>query len=180
MPHLAKGGAGAYLKGMAGISERKPDSALAALLPDADFADAFALAIAGKLNANEAAQRAFGRVPAWVSWLMALRNRLVRPFGLKTAVDDNLRVARIGYFPVVEANESRVVLGFPDRHLDFRVVVVAESLHEGTLVTATTLVRTHNRFGRVYLAFVRPFHRVIVPAMLRQVKKSDAISRGSA
>jgi hypothetical protein len=36
-------------------------------------------------------------------------------------------------------------------------------------VTATTLVKTHNWFGRTYLAIIIPFHRLIVPALLRQV-----------
>lgn len=36
-------------------------------------------------------------------------------------------------------------------------------------VTATTPVMTHNLPGRVYLATIMPFHRIIVPAMLRQV-----------
>ena len=36
-------------------------------------------------------------------------------------------------------------------------------------VTATTLVLTHNRLGRTYLALILPFHRLIVRAMLRRV-----------
>ncbi|MGL4560515.1 MAG: DUF2867 domain-containing protein, partial [Afipia sp.] len=32
-----------------------------------------------------------------------------------------------------------------------------------------TLVMTHNLLGRAYLATIMPFHRIIVPAMLRQV-----------
>jgi Protein of unknown function (DUF2867) len=39
----------------------------------------------------------------------------------------------------------------------------------GQQVTATTLVKTHNVFGRLYLAIILPFHRLIVPAMLRQI-----------
>ncbi|MGY4574689.1 hypothetical protein ACVWY5_007759 [Bradyrhizobium sp. USDA 3256] len=35
-------------------------------------------------------------------------------------------------------------------------------------ITATTLVHTHNWFGRAYLAVILPFHRLIVPAMLRK------------
>jgi hypothetical protein len=31
-------------------------------------------------------------------------------------------------------------------------------------VTATTLVKTHNVFGRRYLALIQPFHRLTVPA----------------
>ena len=36
-------------------------------------------------------------------------------------------------------------------------------------VTATTLVLTHNPFGRVYLAVILPFHRLIARSMLRQL-----------
>jgi hypothetical protein len=40
----------------------------------------------------------------------------------------------------------------------------------GQRVTATTVVRTHNRLGRAYLAVVLPFHRLIVRAMLDQIR----------
>ncbi len=36
-------------------------------------------------------------------------------------------------------------------------------------ISATTLVETHNLLGRLYLAIVKPFHRMIVPAMLAQL-----------
>ena len=36
-------------------------------------------------------------------------------------------------------------------------------------VTASTVVKTHNLLGRADLAIVKPFHRIIVPAMLAQV-----------
>jgi hypothetical protein len=36
-------------------------------------------------------------------------------------------------------------------------------------VTLTTLVKTHNLFGRIYLATITPFHRRIAPAMLRRI-----------
>jgi hypothetical protein len=69
----------------------------------------------------------------------------------------------------VSETPDRLVAGFNDRHLDFRVVIdVAGS---GTLrnVTATTLVLTHNWLGRTYLAIIRPFHRLILRAMMQQV-----------
>ena len=59
--------------------------------------------------------------------------------------------------------------GFNDRHLDFRLIVDVTPSGEARQVTATTLVRTHNRLGRLYLAIIMPFHRLIVPAMLRRV-----------
>jgi hypothetical protein len=38
-------------------------------------------------------------------------------------------------------------------------------------VTATTLVRTHNLVGRLYLLVITPFHRVIVRTMLAQAAR---------
>jgi hypothetical protein len=160
---------------MTNVIERAPDPALRTLLPGADFADAFALAVPGKLNASEASRRVMGRTPSWAARLMAVRDCLVTPFGLKTSAQHvNPNVDRVGFFPVVEADDSHVVLGFPDRHLDFRVVVATEPRHDETLITVTTLVRTHNLLGRVYLACIKPFHRLIVPAMLRQAREAGA------
>ncbi len=36
-------------------------------------------------------------------------------------------------------------------------------------VTATTLVLTHNRLGRSYLACILPFHRLVVRGMLQRL-----------
>ena len=52
---------------------------------------------------------------------------------------------------------------------DFLVVIdVVDRDNRAHEVTATTLVKTHNLFGRVYLDAVLPFHRHIVPALLAQ------------
>ena len=67
---------------------------------------------------------------------------------------------------------ERVVLGLDDRHLDFRLIVDVVPLAQRRQVTLTTVVRTHNAFGRAYLATILPFHRVIVRTMLRRAAKS--------
>ena len=101
---------------------------------------------------------------------MALRNYLVTPFGLKTPSPIRTVSARtVGIFPVLSETPGRLVAGFDDRHLDFRVVVDVASSSDGQRVTATTLVLTHNRLGRAYLAIILPFHRLIVRSMLRRV-----------
>ena len=53
-------------------------------LPGADWADCFETQVqVSDLSAEAAARRAFDHMPGWVEGLMAIRNMLVRPFGLK-------------------------------------------------------------------------------------------------
>jgi hypothetical protein len=110
------------------------------------------------------------RQPRWAEALLSLRNFLVAPLGLKTSgAHPGVSRDMIGIFPVVSATPDRLIAGFNDRHLDFRVVADVTAPGGIWQVTATTVVRTHNWLGRTYLAIVMPFHRLIVPALLRQV-----------
>ncbi|MFA6267988.1 MAG: DUF2867 domain-containing protein [Pseudolabrys sp.] len=146
------------------------DASVRRLLPGAQFADTFRVATNGaSLNARQAAERMLGRQPRWIAALMRLRNAIVTPLGLKTPSHARpMTVDSIGAFPVITETPERIVAGFDDKHLDFRVVVDVSGSPPGQ-VTATTLVKTHNLLGRAYLATIMPFHRVIVPAMLRQI-----------
>ena len=142
-----------------------------ALLAGAQYVDAFRITVDGAaLDARRAAERMMARGPRWVEALLALRNRLVAPFGLKTPdPTGNGAADSIGIFPVVSETPDRLVAGFNDHHLDFRVVIDVAASSHGQDVTATTLVLTHNRLGRTYLAIILPFHRLIARTMLRQV-----------
>ena len=142
-----------------------------ALLAGAQFVDAYSIAIEGAaLDARQAAEKMLAPAPRWIGALLALRNFLVAPFGLKTSAPDEPGTRdTIGIFPVVDQAPDRLVAGLNDKHLDFRLVVDVASAGHTQRVTATTLVLTHNLLGRTYLAIIRPFHRLVVPAMLRQV-----------
>jgi len=149
----------------------EPNVETGALLPGAQFVDAFSIAVDDDaLDARQAAQRMLGGSPRWIRALIALRNSLVAPFGLKTPVPRKpAGLDSIGAFPVISEAPDRLVTGFNDKHLDFRVVVDVATQAGERRVTATTLVLTHNLPGRIYLAIILPFHRLIVPSMLRQV-----------
>lgn len=149
----------------------EPNVDTGALLAGAQYIDAFRITVDGTaLDARRAAEKMLGRGPRWIEALMGLRNRLVAPFGLKTPLPTRAAAANsVGMFPIVSETPHRLVAGFNDKHLDFRVVVdVAPSSH-GQDVTATTLVLTHNLLGRSYLAIILPFHRLIARTMLRQL-----------
>lgn len=153
------------------VRDLKADAGMKGLLPGAQFADAFRVAVNDDtLTARQAAERMFLRLPRWIDGLMKLRNLVVAPLGLKTPTHTKTIVAdSIGPFPVISDTPQRLVAGFNDKHLDFRVIVDVTGSVPDRQVTATTLVMTHNLLGRIYLATIMPFHRIIVPAMLRQV-----------
>ena len=149
----------------------EPNGDTGALLTGAQFSDAYSIAVDGvTLDARHAAEKMLGRSPRWIEVLLALRNYLVAPFGLKTEAPNETGAADIiGIFPIVSQTPGRLVAGFNDKHLDFRVVVDVTASGQGQRVTATTLVLTHNLLGRIYLAIILPFHRLITRTMLRQV-----------
>lgn len=148
-------------------------------LPEANWADSYSVDIRCKnLNATGVAEAMFGDVPRWVRALLALRNRIVRVFGLKSAELVMTDQEKIGGFPVLASTDDHVLLGFDDRHLDFRILIcVEEILSDHQRVIVTTLVKRHNLFGRVYIFVVTPFHRLIVRSFLRRFLASPAFIR---
>lgn len=158
------------------VREVKPDVDRDSVLAGAQFADAFRVTIPDVgLDARGAAERIFSRSPRWVEALLELRNLIVAPFGLKTSGSGAPNAGgMIGIFPVLDETPQRLIAGFDDHHLDFRVVVDVAPAGAGQDVTTTTLVLTHNRLGRAYLAVIMPFHRMVAKAMLRQVCRAPA------
>ena len=153
------------------VREVTPEIDPATLLAGAQFIDAYRVAVDGAaLDARKAAERMFARGPRWIEALLKLRNLVVAPFGLKTSGEGEPATGgMIGIFPVVSETPERLVAGFNDHHLDFRVVVDVTAKGGGQEVTTTTLVLTHNWLGRTYLAVIMPFHRLIARAMLQQI-----------
>ena len=115
----------------------------------------------------------FFHMPGWVRALLAARDTMVSPFGLKTGGPEDQRpptraeitgCTYCGVFAVHSATPDEVILGADDRHLDFRVSILRSVPDD--LVAISTWVHPHNRFGWAYLALVYPFHRIIVARCL--------------
>jgi uncharacterized protein DUF2867 len=71
------------------VHEVDPNVDSDALLAGAQFADAYSIAIDGAaLDARQAAEKMLARAPLWIEVLLALRNLLVTPLGLKTSAPD--------------------------------------------------------------------------------------------
>jgi len=119
--------------------------------------------------------------PKWVNSLFNLRNRIVKVFGLKSG-DPSLtqeqivaafkaeKGQKLGFFEVYESNEHELILGETDKHLDFKVSIINTPVSENTsALNMTTVVKFNNVFGKLYFLPVKPFHKLIVPKMLKEI-----------
>ena len=140
---------------------------------DADLLDCYAAPLpAGSTDMRAIAQAILGRPSWWAQRLLALRDGFARRAGLQTTADIRRSTPdgqRIGFFPIRSATDDEIILGEDDRHLDFRVSLLREKRRDGAdRIAVTTVVRCHNRLGRLYLSAIEPFHRMIVRSSLRR------------
>lgn len=150
----------------------------AGLLDGLDYADAFWIGreIRDLEQLTDFSRAVFGVPPLSVRALFHLRNRIASLFGLRTSGDPTPERSanppgledRVGLFTVMGVADDELVLGEDDRHLDFRVSVLRQDGPGRPGVTVTTLVHFHNLLGQAYFAAVKPFHRLIVPVMMRR------------
>ncbi|MGZ5831099.1 MAG: DUF2867 domain-containing protein [Telluria sp.] len=155
-----------------------PQSKLAALLPDAHFFDCYELQQDfGERTALEIYLDCLTRTPGWVDALMSLRNRIVSRLGLKDlgalgALDRTKKAGayqvgdRVGIFSLRYLSDEEVVLGDDDRHLHVQVSICKLQRAGQACVAVSTVVHVKNLLGRVYMLFVTPLHKRIVPAVL--------------
>lgn len=119
-------------------------------------------------------QALLGHNPRWVTKLLILRNRFAARAGLDVAPDAIIRSFErkpdyavgdtIGPWPIFYVSETELIAGRDNHHLDFRFSV----LKLGPTVAFSTLCNVHNRFGKIYLFFVAPFHRLGMRYLLRR------------
>lgn len=126
----------------------------------------------------------FSFSPKWIGNLFALRNKIVSVFGLKTGdglaqkeeVLQNFKGQigdKVGIFKVFDKTDGEIILGENDSHLNFRVSLLLVPKQDHTKdITISTVVHFNNWFGKLYFFPVKPFHRLIVPAMLKSTIKN--------
>ena len=173
------------LRRMAGLTRRAgrvqaapppTDGLLAGSVPD--VADSFTVALppGASTDVDVWRRRVFASPPVIVRRLLRLRDALARPLGLREASGAD----PFEGFPVLGRREHEVLMGLDDRHLDFRVSLrLLRSGGAPESLQLTTTVTFHGALGRLYFVLVRPFHRRIVPAMLRSAVSREPGTMGA-
>lgn len=97
------------------------DSLINNYLP-ADYLDSFSKEVVVNKNITPDTffDMVFNRFPAWIDWLLKLRNKIVKPLGLDTT----------SRFPdsVCERSANEIIWGMPDKHLNFNVSMWCDGL----------------------------------------------------
>ncbi|MDR2139133.1 MAG: DUF2867 domain-containing protein [Tannerella sp.] len=117
--------------------------------------------------------------PKWVQLLFKLRDRLVKPFGLKTNENENdfkhkfeEAIRSSGQFHlmnVLAKSPNEIVVQLADAHLTAELSIHNEKSNGTQLkINFITVVHFHNVWGKVYFFFVRPFHKMIVKTMMKR------------
>jgi len=118
-------------------------------------------------------------IPKWFKFLLNLRNVIARIFGLKTGGIENVyeyleylnfkQDQSIGEIFIILKEKNHLIAELKDKHLDFRFSVLIR-LEDGiTKVSLSTIVKINNIFGKVYCFLITPFHRLIIPIILKRL-----------
>ena len=154
-----------------------PHSNIQMLAPAAelDFFDQQSVRLPKDLSALE----------AWISVISHPGPFLKMAFSIRDAVSALFGVKRIGgftgqypetgevgemldFFLVEHVSPDVLTLTARDRHLD---VITCISVSR-QMLTITSSVKTHNRFGRIYMLPVAPVHRLIVRGDLKRLGRA--------
>jgi hypothetical protein len=125
----------------------------------------------------------FISLPKWVIVLLKIRNILVKPFGLNTdgpteiksiASDKKYEIGENAvFFKIIKRNENELVMSEKDKHLNFRTSVLKLDQSDSTKkLYSITIVKYNNTFGKVYFFFVKPFHKLIIRTLLKNLKNN--------
>lgn len=118
-----------------------------------------------------------GHHPRWLGMLLAVRNRIASWAGLEVPPKAAIRRFErkpdyavgdiIGPWPIYTLTDAELIAGRDNGHLDFRVSVLKLET-PSPAVAISTICNVHNRFGKIYLFFIAPFHRWGMRQLMRR------------
>ena len=150
---------------------------IAEYLP-ANYSDAFECVFPTekKISADDIMIAFWTNNPKWVDRLFALRDWLVKPFGLQSGKDRNEELfenaiknsGSYRFVKVVAKSDNETIINANDSHLKMYFSVKTNKANDKQQkVVVSTIVHFHNWLGRAYFVMIYPFHYFIVSSMIR-------------
>ncbi|MCG8577970.1 MAG: DUF2867 domain-containing protein [Flavobacteriales bacterium] len=126
----------------------------------------------------------FKSFPSFFTKMLLFRESVARFIGLKTApkTSEEEREKKINefqgdvgdsiaIFEVLDRNETELLTGQKDKHLDFLFSFISYQKENNHIIELATTVVIHNFLGRVYFFFVRPVHRIYMKRIMKRMVK---------
>ncbi|MGL1922707.1 MAG: DUF2867 domain-containing protein [Hyphomicrobiales bacterium] len=155
--------------------------------------DCFAIGSAEiELPIEELYARLMSQTPKWFDVLMNLRDRIVGLLGLKSTqnmagyesvfeqtgkpfgLNNTTRPSKImDFFTVVALSENEIILSIKDKHLDMQMSLLRCNVDfekQQCEILMNDVIFTHNFFGKLYLFFIMPVHKIIIKKTLNDAK----------
>ncbi len=143
-----------------------------------NYKDAFEYAFYSnhKITADDFMIAFWTNSPGWVEKLFALRDWMVKPFGIQTGsgrsrgkLEEAVRTGgSYGFMSVVAKSDTETVISADDKHLKMYFSVKIDDPNDGQKkLTISTIVHFNNWLGYVYFYLIYPFHLLIVPNMVK-------------
>jgi Protein of unknown function (DUF2867) len=154
-----------------------PDTHIQMLAPAAelDFFDQQSVRLPKNLGATDAWINIISRPAPLLKMAFSIRDAVSALFGVKRIggftgqYPETVKVGdKLDFFLVEHVSPDVLTLTARDRHLD---VMTCISLSHQVL-TITSSVKTHNRFGRFYMLPVAPVHRLLVRSDLKRLRRA--------
>lgn len=124
-----------------------------------DYSDSYMIMKESNYSIDEITSKVL-ILPNWIKMLLKIRHYLVvKPFRLSSGKQE---------VPILYRNENEIVIGENDKHLYYRVSVYKKTGQQSEIYLTTT-VKFNNNWGKVYFAFIRPFHKLVVKSMLKKI-----------
>ena len=118
-------------------------------------------------------------IPKWFKYILNLRNAIVNVFGLKTGKIENIyeytenlnfkQNQSIGVVFIFLKEKNHLIAELRDKHLDLRFSISIKHEENTTKLSLSTIVKFNNIFGKIYFFLIRPFHRLIIPNILKKL-----------
>jgi hypothetical protein len=135
-----------------------------------DYTDTFSTELRQDSDIKDLYLRLVNTKSKTIDFLMSLRNKIMSILGAKTVINEtkgDFAIGNnVGLFKIYYIDEKEIISGLKDSHLDFCI-----SFYKiDNKVLLSTLVKYNNTFGKVYMNIIKPFHKLIVKNMLKNLK----------
>lgn len=146
------------------------DSKILNFIKNIDYTDTFSIELTQDSDIKDLYLCLVNTKSKTTDFLMSLRNKIMSILGAKRVINkskgDFAVGNNIGLFKIYYIDEKEIISGLKDDHLDFCISFYKKD----NKVLLSTLVKYNNTFGKIYMNIIKPFHKLIVKNMLKNLK----------